>query len=130
MFHRNRENAERRRVEHQTKVYNQLMAKPYLRRIAEKSRCKTLEQRAVSVETWAMASGMLIAGFLVSENLESFTNPHLALACIIFSGIGSVVSTVRYVIVATVLAFDLRALEQRPNAHTTAAAVADDVVAA
>jgi hypothetical protein len=130
MFHRNRENAERRRVEHQTKVYNQLMAKPYLRRIAEKSRSKTLEQRAASVETWAMASGMFIAGLLVAENLDRFASPHLALAGVLFAGIGSVLSTARYVIVATVLAFDLRALEQRAKAHTPDAAAAGDVVAA
>jgi hypothetical protein len=130
MFYRNREKTERRRVEHQTKVYNQLMAKPYLRRIAEKSRSKTLEQRVASVETWAMASGMLIAGLLVTDNLDRFGSPHLALAGVIFAGIGSVLSMARYVIVSTVLAVDLRALEQRAKTHATDAAAAGDVITA
>jgi hypothetical protein len=130
MFHRNREDAERRRIKRQNKVYNQLMDKPYFRRMAEKSRSKTLEHRAASVETWAMASGMFIAGFLVAENLDRFASPNIALAAVVFASITSLLSTARYVIESTVLAVDLRTHEQGATAQAGDASPAADVVAA
>jgi hypothetical protein len=130
MFFRNREDAERRRIERQTKVYNQLMTKPYFRHMAEKSRSKTLEHRAASVETWAMAAGLFIAGFLVAENLDRFASPNIALAGVVFASITSVLSTVRYVIESTLLAVDLRALEQGAKPSVSDASPAVEVVAA
>jgi hypothetical protein len=118
-----REEFERRRIERQNRVYDNLMEKPVFRRVAASSRSKTLEHRVSSTTVWSMLTGFLLGCLVFAGKAGPLLDVTFSLAF----GIGAIYCLMRYLVESTALAVDLRAIE--PDVAAGNAGVPDVVVA-